>query len=207
MPLCSLPHYCKLNISHVDGKQEIHVGNSKTNFEMHSPQTDNKDVASSTGDDQLKIPPTIAPITQPNYTFLRLGEGLIQPDILDYVDLHAAFDEKTNPRTTDLGTGKRRDRRDGVYLHWIIPRFYRSGIATTADTSTPDALAAEQNRRAQAGGYGDISQGGPATADTATPDFRTTPNRWMIIRRLHLDTVKPHTAVENKLVTEFSAWI
>jgi hypothetical protein len=45
----------------------------------------------------------IAPITQPNYTFLRLHDNLITSDILDHVDLHAVQPSNLNSRLTDLG--------------------------------------------------------------------------------------------------------
>lgn len=44
----------------------------------------------------------IAPITQPNYTFLRLHDNLIEADILDHVDLHAPADPDLTSRITDL---------------------------------------------------------------------------------------------------------
>jgi len=47
----------------------------------------------------------IAPITQPNYTFLRLHDNLITPDVLDHVDLHSVTPSDLNPRVTDLGYG------------------------------------------------------------------------------------------------------
>ena len=46
---------------------------------------------------------SIAPITQPNYTFLRLHDNLIVPDILDHVDLHQVSPASFNSRITDLG--------------------------------------------------------------------------------------------------------
>jgi hypothetical protein len=46
---------------------------------------------------------TIAPITQPNYTFLRLHDNLITSDILDHVDLHSVQPAALNSRLTDLG--------------------------------------------------------------------------------------------------------
>ena len=45
----------------------------------------------------------IAPITQPNYTFMRLHDNLINPDILDHIDLHDVSPTELNPRVTDLG--------------------------------------------------------------------------------------------------------
>ena len=45
----------------------------------------------------------IAPITQPNYTFLRLHDNLIAADVLDHVDLHSVSPSTLNSRVTDLG--------------------------------------------------------------------------------------------------------
>ncbi|PMD33467.1 hypothetical protein L207DRAFT_589832 [Hyaloscypha variabilis F] len=158
---------------------------------------------------------TVAPITQPNYTFLRLGhsttsqEFLIQPDLMDHVDLHAAGDVNTNPRLTNLGTGELIDRRLGVYLSWIIPRFYRQGAANAQDTTQPGVADAEQTRRKQEGTFNTNYGGGTATnpADLTAPTFRSTPNRWLVIRRLHLDTVKPPSVVQDGLLQEFQGWI
>ncbi|GIK00102.1 hypothetical protein Aspvir_004117 [Aspergillus viridinutans] len=137
---------------------------------------------------------TIAPITQPNYTFLRLEPeyDYLQPDILPHVDLHAAGKVSTNSRLTDLGTGHTRDNRIGVYLHWILPRVYRSGTATTGTDAEgkPVSHEAEDMRRA-ASGY---PQGGSVDPDKQAVVYRSAPNRWLIIRRLHMDTVLPPEA-------------
>ena len=71
----------------------------------------------------------IAPITQPNYTFLRINEFELRNDLPDHADLHNATPRSRNLRLYDLGIGKVRDNRLGVYLHWMIPRPYRSGVA------------------------------------------------------------------------------
>jgi hypothetical protein len=63
----------------------------------------------------------IAPITQPNYTFLRLDTSYLQSDIMYDVDIHSASGADSNARITDLGSGKRRMHRRGVYLHWTLP--------------------------------------------------------------------------------------
>src|ERR1700677_3766074 len=67
----------------------------------------------------------ICPITQPNYTYLRYDNSLIQHDILDRVDLHVCAPANLNPRLTDLGSGEPFKNRQGVYLHWSLPRVYR----------------------------------------------------------------------------------
>ena len=87
----------------------------------------------------------IAPITQPDYIGLRLDESLVQHDILDQVDFHLTAPSTLNPRLTDLGSDppQYRMNRMGVYLHWTLPRFYRSG-SQYAD-STDNAKAAQKS--------------------------------------------------------------
>src|SRR5690242_17655436 len=80
----------------------------------------------------------ISPVTQPNYTFLRFDHQVIQSDILDPIDLHYTYPHENNSRVTDLGTGKPLQNRFGVYLSWILPRAYRSGIAATTDAGAAD---------------------------------------------------------------------
>ncbi|KAG6362796.1 hypothetical protein INS49_007890 [Diaporthe citri] len=83
----------------------------------------------------------IAPISQPNYTFLRLDDSYLQSDILNDVDIHTIAPNPgghqtgadLNSRITDLGSGVRRPGRRGIYLHWTIPRIYRSGATSTED--------------------------------------------------------------------------
>ena len=81
----------------------------------------------------------IAPITQPNYMGLRLDESLIQHDVLDHVDFHLTSSAKSNVRLTDLGANPPELRRNrlGIYLHWSLPRLYRTA-AQFADSTKPD---------------------------------------------------------------------
>jgi hypothetical protein len=138
---------------------------------------------------------TVAPITQPNYTFLRLDKNYIQPDVLPHIDLHAASSSDTNDRLTDLGSGDFRTHRIGIYLHWIIPRIYRTGVAATGYSSSgkPQDAQQELNRRAAAG-YPVPDPSQKANVDQQAVVFRDTPNRWLIIRHLHMATVLPETA-------------
>ncbi|KAK4153609.1 hypothetical protein C8A00DRAFT_33629 [Chaetomidium leptoderma] len=121
----------------------------------------------------------IAPITQPNYTFLRLDSNLIHSDVLAHTDLHDSIPWSNNPRLVDLGQGGAvRSQRLGVYLHWIVPRFYRRGVAATPSAS---AALAEQRR---AEGLAVPPQTSP---DYSSPEFPQLPNRWLVIRRLDPD--------------------
>ncbi|KAA8903424.1 hypothetical protein FN846DRAFT_55200 [Sphaerosporella brunnea] len=134
----------------------------------------------------------IAPITQPNYTFLRLTNFIVQNDILNPVDLHHTTPPEHNSRLTDLGTGKRRANRQGVYLHWMLPRVYRSGTAATdsvdTDTRERDGIPEPEV---------------PENKDTSAPQFRLVPTRWLVVRRLHPKTAVP----DDSGIPELEAWI
>lgn len=133
----------------------------------------------------------IAPITQPNYTFLRLTNFIVQNDILDHVDLHHTTPAELNSRLTDLGTEQRRKHRQGVYLHWMLPRVYRAGTANTE--------GAPNNR----GRDGLAPPEVPDNEDTSAPQFRLVPSRWLVIRRLHPGTAVP----DDSRIPELQAWI
>ncbi|THC90265.1 hypothetical protein EYZ11_010273 [Aspergillus tanneri] len=141
----------------------------------------------------------IAPITQPNYTFLQLDEQLLQHDILDHVDLHNAFPAKSNPRVYDLGKDKVRDKRMGVYLHWVMPRFYRTGSAATP-TGAP-----QQQKEHRAKGLSTSSTGDQTGGDYSSPEFRALPNRWLVIRKL--DPKAATTDPPNTSIKEVEAWV
>ncbi|KAF5025356.1 hypothetical protein F66182_2567 [Fusarium sp. NRRL 66182] len=142
----------------------------------------------SGGDDGDEARAKIAPITQPNYTFLRLHDSLIQSDILPHVDIHNSFQNKYNSRLTNIDTGEVYKHRQGVYLHWMLPRVYRSGIAATEE-----------------GGLDRDKEGLPDAADpdTSAPEFRPIPNRWLVIRRLR-ESVPDFRSIR---VPEYQAWV
>jgi hypothetical protein len=123
-----------------------------------------------------------------------LDRNYIQPDVLPHIDLHGAASVDSNDRITDLGSGELREHRIGVYLHWIIPRVYRTGTAATGYNSygAPSDPQAEIDRRAAAGfPTPDQSQSQEPTVDQQAIVFRNAPNRWLVIRRLHMATVMP----------------
>ena len=122
---------------------------------------------------------SITPITQPNYTFLRLHDNLIVPDVLDHVDLHQVAPANLNSRLTDLGSGQLHQNRVGVYIHWTLPPVYRAGSAA-APTASGASDANQVNRKLDQG-YPSTSAAGPsygASTDYTVPDFRPVPNRW-----------------------------
>lgn len=142
----------------------------------------------------------IAPLTQPNYSYLRLDSGYIQSDILDHVDLHNACPWQTNPRLVDLGqaAGTLRTARLGVYLHWMMPRFYRSGAAATSS-----ATATHARERQRKGFPARVAP--EADIDNSTPQFRPLPNRWLVIRTLNPNA--PTTQPQGAPIAPVQAWI
>ncbi|OIW33118.1 hypothetical protein CONLIGDRAFT_163056 [Coniochaeta ligniaria NRRL 30616] len=141
----------------------------------------------------------VAPIAQPNYTFLRLSNQSIQNDVLPFTDLHYTSPVERNQRLTDLGTGERRKNREGVYVSWTLPRAYRMGAAGTATASS-------EEQRAQQG-YQPIPDS--ATADFSAPDFRPAPTRWLIVRYIDPDTLVTPTKLSDadKAKLRFQAWV
>ncbi|KAK0667212.1 hypothetical protein QBC41DRAFT_279504 [Cercophora samala] len=125
----------------------------------------------------------IAPITQPNYTYLRIDQKAARTDVLPHVDLHLSSPSTTNPRVTNLSTRKPRPERQGVYLHWTLPKLYRSGVASATQDQSSTSSATD----------------GQATG----PEFPLVPNRWMVVRRLRPNTFTPSNAV----IPSTEAWI
>lgn len=146
----------------------------------------------------------IAPISQPNYTFLRISQFLAQNDILEPVDLHNAAPSNLNSRLMDLGTGTVREERIGVYLHWIMPRPYRGGNAATSSFKQASTQPSARSSRCQ-DSHSDPTHGNPPPVESAAPTFPPTPNRWLIIRKLdpNADTTVPKGAP----IDLIKAWI
>ncbi|KAI2465289.1 hypothetical protein F4781DRAFT_35877 [Annulohypoxylon bovei var. microspora] len=147
----------------------------------------------------------IIPITQPNYTFLRLDNFLIQSDVLNHADLHNSAPAETNPRMYDMGAQPEpqpRLNRYGVYLHWILPQAYRSGIVA-ADSVPPER---HEKERLQRGLPPRTDRGiNPDTKKTDTPEFLQPPTRWIVIRKLELDSIEPEEA--KPYFKEYEAWV
>jgi hypothetical protein len=91
-------------------------------------------------------PSYVAPIVQPDYRALRLGQSL-KHDILPHIDLQGCETSKTNPRIKNLssppppGVG-----REGIYLHWTLPPLFRTGTARTKAAGQPDDLQVREPR-------------------------------------------------------------
>jgi hypothetical protein len=147
-------------------------------------------------------PSYVTPIVQPNYASLRLDNSQIQHDILPHIDLLNAKPASANPRiaktwsatlkplnpadpTPAPGTLTEIDRsRLGVYLHWTIPRGYRSGATTAAN---PFESATSKDKTSK--------------TTNQNPVFPLVPNRWLVVRVLR--DWEPKSAS----VDRASAWV
>lgn len=153
----------------------------------------------------------IAPITEPNYTFLRLQNFLIQSDVQNHIDLHSTAPAEVNSRVTDLGAEhvnssaepKFLSHRFGVYIHWTLPRFYRSGI------SSGDSVSSKRRRDERMKRGLDVlpeeSPDGGGKNDT--PDFIQPPTRWVIIREIETDSILPEDARSEFTDKKYQAWV
>lgn len=154
----------------------------------------NADVCSGDGLHEAKI----APLTQPNYTFLRLDQFYIRNDILNHTDLHSTTPAECNSRFTDLGSGEKWPKREGVYIHWMIPRPYRVGSAVrkqpakiptepVPNTPAPTDPSPVSGTGVKASTPDPNAQGpqeGDHIPDISSSKFQEVPTRWLIIRKL-----------------------
>lgn len=130
----------------------------------------------------------VAPITQPNYSLLRLDGDYLEADVLPQVDLHNAWPAERNMRFTDVGKRKEYQNRQGVYLHWTLPRAFRNGIAKTQE---------EQPKI-----------NGDEKIVSSSPEFPYAPTRWLVVRWISeedLAVVEPAEA--RTALMPVTAWV
>ncbi|KAJ4314164.1 hypothetical protein N0V84_009048 [Fusarium piperis] len=149
----------------------------------------------SGAEDEAKI----APLAQPDYALLQYDNRFLSPDVLRHVDLHAASPASTNMRFTDLGTNKPRLKRQGVYVHWTLPRPYRTATAKTEENASVGLPPGTEVP-------GDGSQVKPGRGhDPTVPSYHDVPPRWLVVRRIFEDTIFPESA--RRLIPKFRAWV
>jgi hypothetical protein len=144
----------------------------------------------------------IVPITQPNYTFLRLDNFVLQSDVMNHVDMHNSAPADINSRMTDLGARPPAARRNrhGVYVHWILPQVYRSGV-TSAASVPPERREDERLRR----GLPSRDKNAAPHESSNTPEYLQPPTRYIVVRKLDLDSVSPESA--RPKFKEYQAWV
>ncbi|KAI5777098.1 hypothetical protein EDC01DRAFT_714248 [Geopyxis carbonaria] len=155
----------------------------------------------------------LAPITQPNYTFLRLDAGMIQSDVQPHTDMTDCAPAERNTRLSDVGAMpvRRRREREGVVVAWVLPRVYRSAVTqeptpgpggdadpTLGSTPTPGPTPAA-----------DPTPPPPPPPPQKPPTYPDAPPRWLVLRHLDLTTISPSTpATRAHFATrEYEAWV
>lgn len=108
----------------------------------------------------------------------------MQHDLVDHVDFHLTAPANLNSRLTDLGSDPPELKRNrlGVYLHWTLPRCYRSGTASASDTPA--------------------GRSPTEVTDTSVPKFPVVPNRYLIVRRLTWQK-----SDDNTKLPAFQTWV
>jgi hypothetical protein len=87
----------------------------------------------------------VAPNTRPSYDSLLPGPRNLRHDIVPPVDVRNAFPWQHNSRIADPLSGEVLRPRLGIYLHWCIPKLFRSGTADAGGpSSSPDGVASER---------------------------------------------------------------
>ncbi|RYC86257.1 hypothetical protein BFJ63_vAg10899 [Fusarium oxysporum f. sp. narcissi] len=161
----------------------------------------NPAVCNEEGDDGARI----VPITQPNYTFLRLDNFVVQNDVLRHIDGHNCAPASKNSRMTDLGARNQegspayRRNRHGVYIHWILPQVYRTGVTSADSVSKQTRNDARLKHGLQ------VLPDGKA-AEVTTPEFIQPPTRWLVVRKLDMSSIDQKDEVE-KHFREYQAWV
>jgi hypothetical protein len=132
--------------------------------------------------EELKNWATIAHVPPPNHQSLVLDGDIVSHDVFEHINLHPndLNNQFIAPRfncSYGFSNDNFKTDRTGIYLHWSLPKVYRTGIAATSS-----AADSHQDRMLQ---QGFPSQAKLSSQPANIPIFRPVPDRWIIIRRLH----------------------
>ncbi|KAK4184917.1 hypothetical protein QBC35DRAFT_454779 [Podospora australis] len=130
------------------------------------------------------------------------GEEPGKPDILNPVDLYNTSPALLNSRFTNLATNERRYHRIGVYLHWTLPRLFRSGVVA-AGTEAAQSQSHTEARVARGLHSPDTA---PDATPTTAPIFPAAPNRWLVIRHIP-DKATTFPEEARSSIPQFSSWV
>lgn len=106
----------------------------------------------------------LAPLKTPNFQSLQFDSTRIQHDIYE--------DFRDPPYLSNQDRTRTQPSRQGVYIHWTLPKAYRQGIL--ASQSGIDAA----KQAASAAGHN------PDSVKEGSTVYREVPTRWFVRRRL-----------------------
>ncbi|MCJ1256561.1 hypothetical protein MMC24_004383 [Lignoscripta atroalba] len=123
-------------------------------------------------------PAYLAPVSKPDFSCLNFAGQNPKHDIFDHIKL-PPYPRANNPDAPWPLNAADPDRttypRTGIYLHWSLPRLYRSGIVAS------DSAQQNLNMQKQQGGYSTASD---QNVGPDFPTYREVPNRWLIYREV-----------------------
>ncbi|KAF5648087.1 hypothetical protein F52700_1302 [Fusarium sp. NRRL 52700] len=143
----------------------------------------------------------VGPLSQPNYDRLLRYENDVQQHA-DMLNRHRL--ESLNPRLFDAFDKKVRPNRQGLYLHWKLPQLYRATaeVSAGADEFKNECFkngflslekATEEKDGVEAlkidGGAQWNTKASKATTGESSSLYRAVPNRWLVWRRIHEDSI------------------
>ena len=106
----------------------------------------------------------VAPFNRPNHQSLLPGRSNLRHDFVPPVDIRDAYPWQRNPRIANVVTGEVLRSRLGIYLHWCVPKVFRTGRAATAG---PDDVPSNSGPSRP----GAPAQGSPETIKVRTSAF------------------------------------
>lgn len=129
----------------------------------------------------------LAPIMPPDYRNLRLESEFIRHDIFGSIDIRDVdlSGSYLAPRLWSsyppvLTRKLESTTREGMYLHWSLPKMYRQGMSTT-----PSAQAVHR-KEVLRHGYQDAAAATAVNSGDGLPSsrpvFRSVPDRWIVVR-------------------------
>ena len=103
----------------------------------------------------------VAPITTPNFNALSQHNDLLKHDVFD--------DLPQGPYLSTCDPQRVVPSRRGIYVHWVLPKHYRTAVTGSNPTTVNDQAA----------------KAGYVNADADDkPTYHQVPTRWYIIRRI-----------------------
>ncbi|KAF5983339.1 hypothetical protein FBULB1_3842 [Fusarium bulbicola] len=140
----------------------------------------------------------VGPLSQPNYDRLLRYENDVQQHA-DMLNRHRL--ESLNPRLFDAFNKEVRQNRQGLYLHWKLPQLYRATaeVSAGADEFKNDCfrngfLSLEKVSETEGGAKWNANASKATTGESSSL-YRAVPNRWLVWRRIHEDSIQPKVAV------------
>lgn len=156
-------------------------------------------------EDLARTSAQFAPLVEPDYASLlqRPGAGLPKHDLMDDIPLsYWRMQTSCSTRFVDLGSGKLRSNRIGIYVSWCLPRLYRGALIAT-ETAARDKNW--ESRRAMSG----FKSHGPKDSESEqdkSVNFRPAPDRWVIVRQVRSKPeLTKRVLVESNYIRELDA--